>query len=87
MFNIYEKYVRKCDILYFSKDSNNDNVQPVLSIDNGHVYIHLGNSISITYTQRSMINNAIADVNIKSNNLLANFAFSNSLTLSLLFES
>ena len=49
--------------------------------------LHLGNSISTTYTQRSMINNAIADLNIKSNNLLADFLFSNSLTLSGIFKS
>ena len=44
MLNICEKYARKYDILlnatksqllYFSKDSNNYNVQPVLSMDNG----------------------------------------------------
>ena len=34
-----------------------------------------------------MINNAIADPNIKSNNLLAEFLFSNSFTLSVLFKS
>ena len=44
MLNICEKYTRKYDILfnasksqllYVGKDSNNDNVQPVLSMDNG----------------------------------------------------
>ena len=44
MLSICEKYARKYDILfnttksqllYFSKDCNNDNVQPVLSMDNG----------------------------------------------------
>ena len=34
-----------------------------------------------------MINNAIADLNIKSNNLLADFSFSSSSTLSVLFKS
>ena len=43
MLNICEKYARKYDILsnatksqllHFSKDSNNDNVQPILSMDN-----------------------------------------------------
>ena len=46
----------------------------------------MGNSISTTFTQRSMINNAIADQNIKINNLLADFPFSNSSTLSILFK-
>ena len=49
--------------------------------------LHLGNSISTTCTQRSLINNAIADLNIKSNNLLAEFSFSNSSTLSVLIKS
>ena len=49
--------------------------------------LHLGNSISTTDTKRSMINNAIADLNIKSNNLLADFSFSSSSTLSVLFKS
>ena len=102
MLNICEKYARKYDILftatkhqllYFGKDNNNHNIQPVLSMDNGkkvpHVTkcLHLSNSISTTDTQQSMINNAIADQNIKSNNLLADFSFSNSLTLSVLFKS
>ena len=102
MLNICEKYARKYDILFnatksqllcFGKDSNNDNVQPVLSMDNGKKIpyvtkcLHLGNSISTTGTQRSLINNAIADLNIKSNNLLAEFSFSNSSNLSVLFKS
>ena len=44
-----------------------------------------GNSIYIVLhlpNDRSMINNAIAHLNIKSNNLLADFSFSNSSTLS-----
>ena len=67
-------------------------MQPVLSMDNGRKipyvtkFLHLGNSISTTCTQRSMINNAIADLNIKSNNLLAEFSFRNS-TISALFNS
>ena len=50
-----------------------------LSMDNGKKIpyvtkcLHLGNGISTTDTKRSMINNAIADLNIKSNNLLADF--------------
>ena len=71
-------------------------MQPVLSMDNGKkiLYVtkclHLGNSISATCTtctQRSMINNAMADLNIKSNNLLSEFSFSNSSNLSVLFKS
>ena len=68
-------------------------MQPVLKIDNGKKIpyvtkcLHLGNSIRTTCTQRSMSNNAIADLNIKSNNLLAEFSFSNFSTLSVLFKS
>ena len=102
MLNICEKYARKYDILfnatknqllYFRKDGNNDNVQPGLSMDTGKKIpyvtkcLHLGNSISTTATQRSMINNAIADLNIKSNNLLAEFSCNHSSTLSVLFKS
>ena len=102
MLNICEKYARKYDILfnatksqllYFGKDSHNDNVQPVLSMDNGNKIpyvtkcLHLGNSIRTTGTQRSPINNATADLNIKSNDLLTEFSFSNSSTLSILFKS
>ena len=49
--------------------------------------LHLGNSISTTGTQRSLINNAIAGLNIESNNPMAEFSFSNSSTLSVLFKS
>ena len=102
MLNICEKYARmyhilfnatKSQLLYFSRYSNNDNVQPVLSMDNGKKIpyvtkcLHLGNSISTKYMQRSLINNAIADLNIKSNNLLVDFSFSNSSNLSVLFKS
>ena len=64
-----------------------------LSMDNGKKIpyvtkcLHLGNGISTTDTKRSMKNNAIADLNIKSNNLLADFFFSSSSTLSVLFKS
>ena len=49
--------------------------------------LHLGNSISTTDTKRSMINNAIADLNIQSNNVLTDFSFSNYITLSVVFKS
>ena len=68
-------------------------MQPDLSMDNGKKIpyvtkcLHLGNSISTTCTQGSMINNAIADLNIKSNNLLEELSFSNSSTLSVLCKS
>ena len=49
--------------------------------------LHLGNSINTTCTQRSMMNDAMADLNIKRNNLLAEFSISNSYTLSVLLKS
>ena len=61
-------------------------MQAVLSKDNGRKIpyvtkcLHLGNSIS------TLINNAIADLNIKSNNLLAEFIFSHFFTF-VLFKS
>ena len=50
MLNICEKYTRmyhilfnatKSHLLYFSKDSNNDNVQPVLKIENGKKILYV----------------------------------------------
>ena len=52
MLNICEKYARKYDILfnatksqllYFGKDSNNDNVQPDLSMDMARKFLMLLN--------------------------------------------
>ena len=52
MLNMCEKYARKYDILfnatksqllYFGKDSKNDNIQPVLSMDNGRKFLMLLN--------------------------------------------
>ena len=66
MLHICEKYARKydlllnatkCQLLYFGKNSNNDNIQPVLSMDNGTKIpyvtkcLDLGNTISTTNTR------------------------------------
>ena len=49
--------------------------------------IHLGNTLSTRSTEHALIDNAIADINIKTNNLLSEFSFSESSTLSRLFQS
>ena len=64
-------------------DSPKLNLIKILHVDK---CLHLGNSISTKFTQRSLINNVIADLNIKSNNLLADLSFSNFSTLSVLFK-
>ena len=43
--------------------------------------------VLVLLVPRDLINNAIADPNIKSNNPMAEFSFSNSSTLSVLFKS
>ena len=49
--------------------------------------IHLGNTVRSNSTERSLINSAIIELNIKANNLLSEFSFSESITLSRLFSS
>ena len=42
---------------------------------------HLGNTVSSNSTERSLIDSAITELNIKTNNLLSEFSFSESSTL------
>ena len=49
--------------------------------------IHLGNTLSISSTEHALIDSAITDLNIKTNNLLSELSFSESTTLSKLFQS
>ena len=44
--------------------------------------IHLGNTLSTSSTKHALIDSAITDINIKTNNLLSEFSFSESTTLS-----
>ena len=49
--------------------------------------ILLGNTLSTSSTEHAWIESAITDINIKTNNLLSEFSFSESTTLSRLFQS
>ena len=49
--------------------------------------VHLGNTLSTSSTEHALIDSAITDINIKTNNLLSEFSFSESTTLSRLFQS
>ena len=49
--------------------------------------IHLGNVLNSTSREHAMITSSITDLNIKINNLLSKFSFSESTTLSRLFSS
>ena len=49
--------------------------------------IHLGNTVSSNSTERSLRDSSITELNIKTNNLLSEFSFSESITLSRLFSS
>ena len=49
--------------------------------------IHLGSTLSTSSTEHALIDSAITDLNIKTNNLLYEFSFSESTTLSRLFQS
>ena len=42
--------------------------------------IHLGNTLSTRSTEHAFVNSAITDLNIKTNNLLSEFSFSESTT-------
>ena len=50
-------------------------------------YVLLGNTLSTSSTEHALIDSAITDLNIKTNNLLSEFSFSESTTLSRLFQS
>ena len=49
--------------------------------------LHLGNTLSNSSTEHALIDSAITDINIKTNNLLSECFFSESTTLSRLFQS
>ena len=48
--------------------------------------IHLGNTLSTSSTEHALVDSAITDLNIKTNNLLFEFSLSESTTLSRLFQ-
>ena len=84
----------KNQILHFSKNEDSENNRkPQLRMNNGQLIlyvekcIHLGNVLSSTSREHAMITSSITDLNIKTNNLLSEFSFSESTTLSRLFSS
>ena len=84
----------KSQILHFSKNEDSENNRkPQLRMNNGQLIpyvekcIHLGNILSSTSREQAMITSSITDLNIKTNNLLSEFSFNESTTLSRLFRS
>ena len=49
--------------------------------------IYLGNTLTISSTGHALIDSAITDLNVDTNNLLSKLSFSESTTLSSLFQS
>ena len=103
MLNVCESYanenkillnVSKSQILHFSRNKDlENNRKPQLRMNNGQLIpyvekcIHLGNRLSSTSREHVMITSSITDLNIKTNNLLSEFSFNESTTLSRLFSS
>ena len=103
MLNICERFANdnqilfnasKSQLLYFSKNDDPMHViRPILRRSHGVMVpyvekcIHLGNTLSTSSTEHALIDSAITDINIETNNLLSEFSFSESATLSRLFQS
>ena len=103
MLNICERFANdhkilfnasKSQLLYFSKKDDPMHVmRPILRMSHSQIVsyvekcIHLGNTLSTSSTEHALIDSAITDLNIKTNNLLSEFSFSESTTLSRLFQS
>ena len=82
----------KSQLLHFSKkDDPLHNKKPILRMKHGQIIpyvekcIHLGNTLNSSSIEHAMLDSAIIDV--KTNNLLSEFSFSESITLSRLFKS
>ena len=103
MLNICERYANdkkitfnasKSQLLHFSKKNNPlHNKKPILRMKHGQIIpyvekcIHLGNTLNSSSIEHAMLDSAIIDLNVKTNNLLSEFSFSESITLSRLFKS
>ena len=103
MLNVCERYANenkilfnasKRQILHYSKNEySENNRKPKLRMNNGQLInyvekcIHLGNTLSSTSREHAMITSLITDLNIKTNNLLSEFSFGESTTLSRFFSS
>ena len=84
----------KSEQIYFSKNDDLMHVRrPILRMSHGQMVlyvekcIHLGNTLSTSSTEHALIDRAITDLNVKTNNLLSELSFSESTTLSRLFQS
>ena len=103
MLNICERFANdnnilfnasKSQLIYFSNNDDHMHVRrPILRISHGQMvsYVekckHLGNILSTSSTKHALVDSAITDLNIKTNNLLSEISFSESTTLSRLFQS
>ena len=103
MLNICERYANdkkiifnasKSQLLHFSKKNDPlHNKKPILRMKHGQIIpyvekcIHLGNTLNSSSIEHAMLDSAIIDLNVKTNNLLSEFSFSESITLSRLFKS
>ena len=103
MLNICERFANdnkilfnasKSQLLYFSKKDDPMHVKrPILRMSHDQMVpnvekcIHLGNTLSTSSTEHALIDSAITDLNIKTNNLLSEFSFCESTPLSRLFQS
>ena len=83
----------KGQVIYFSKNDDPMHVmRPILRMSHGQMVpyvkkcIHLGNTLRTSSTEHALIDSTITDLNIKTNNLLFEFSFSESTTLSRLFQ-
>ena len=84
----------KSQLLYFSKKDDPLHIKkPTLRMKHGQIIpyvekcIHLGNTLNSSSIEHAMIDSAIIDLNVKTNNLLSEFSSSESITLSRLFKS
>ena len=103
MLSICEQYAHdnnimfnasKSQLIYFGKNKDQAHtMKPPLRMQYGQLIpyaekcIHLGNTVSSNSTERSLIDSAITELNIKTNSLLSEFSFSESCTLTRLFSS
>ena len=97
MLSICEQYAHdnnimfnasKSQLIYFGKNKDQAHtMKPPLRMQYGQLIpyaekcIHLGNTVSSNSTERSLIDSAITELNIKTNNLLSEFSFSESSTV------
>ena len=101
MLKICELYAEKHDIIFnagesqllsFNSRSMREKYEISIKMRNGQAIpcvnscVHLGNEICTDY-HNVLINNAIRDMNIRFNSLMADFSYCDSATLSILFKT